>query len=132
MSWRHCKISTVKNTDHSTNEAYQNSSSNNVGLSPFLEIVCCVRNYELQQVSPIRRGVKLPSSYLSRIFDSITMHREKLRNSKGGGKLESMKKRLRGEKNQVSNSVLAIFCMKKYTHSRTPECKKKTIDTYST
>ena len=114
----------MKNTNQSTNEAYQNSSSNNVGLGPFLEIVCCVRNYELQQVSPIRRGVKLPSSYLSRIFDSITMHREKLRNSKGGGKLESMKKRLRGGKNQVSNSVLAIFCMKKYTHSRTPECKK--------
>lgn len=99
----------MKNTNQSTNEAYQNSSSNNVGLGPFLEIVCCVRNYELQQVSPIRRGVKLPSSYLSRIFDSITMHREKLRNSKGGGKLESMKKRLRGEKIKFLIPFLLFF-----------------------
>ena len=51
----------------------------------------------------------MPSSYLSRIFDSITMHREKLRNSKGGGKLESMKKRLRGGKIKFLIPFLLFF-----------------------
>ena len=101
-------MNNVENINQSTNEGYL-ISSNTLGLGTFFEIVCCVRNYELQQVFPIRRGVKLPSSYLSRIFDSITMHREKLRNSKGGGKLESMKKRLRGEKIKFLIPFLLFF-----------------------